>query len=1263
MTSAPPSTAVDAVLGGGRTLIEASAGSGKTRAITTLVARLLVEQDLAIERILVVTFTKAATAELRERVRRLLRHIQDALTDPTAGADPQARELLTRWAHDKTLDTTQIQARIASALLDIDRANILTIHGFCQRVLAEFAFETGFPFGFDISGDGAGIVESVVRDIWQRKFRDCSRLFAHHLVAREFLPTELANWFGSLRTKRFAEIRGVAAVPIPPEDAEQACHDTLQSVLEVWQAHGEAYCEFMRDNDVLNKNSYGPAKVEVSLDQIKGLLAAGELPANVDGLQKLAAELGGRRAASKCKKNRQLPNNPMFAAFDRLADAGAELLANFDGWLRHVRRQLLSEAAGDIQRIIRRERRLAYDDLIMELNHGLESETGERLAASLRRQFPVALIDEFQDTDPTQEQIFSRIYGSAENPGTAKPAGLPARQSALYIVGDPKQSIYQFRGADIFAYLSAQQGSDCKLQLGRNWRSAPALVAAVNSLFDIPLAFTVPEISFTPVMPGREPEAQLIIEGEDSPPLTFWLPQDQSSNDAANSVVVDETANDIARLLNLARQGKARLGGQALRASDIAVLVATRAQGHDIAAALRRRGCRSVETADTGVFETREAEQLRRLLLAIAHPARQDYRRTALTGDLFDLDNEQLLALGENDESWNRWTERIARWHDNWHSTGIGATLRAIIKTGEGAGSLLRYSDGPRRLTNLYHLTELLHEAEVENRFSPAGLLAWFNRRIEGQAVAMAGQEDALTLRLDSDEELVRILTIHGSKGLEFPIVYLPFAWYGKSTSTPGIKQIHQTSVSYHVRRESLFPAVLDLAPDASSQSMRTLEAFGESVRLLYVALTRARERCTIAWTRITTNSRNKELPPLAWLMHRSQQHNELLGQISSNGELPSPSAAVPEAVAGVHDSLRAEFAETSQKSRDDFQADVATVAGRCPGIKIRELGDQPLASNKQCVDEPETPLTCRQFNRTLRSVRQLTSFSGLTADHAASAPQQTRMEPTASDYDETEGKQLTPADTTEAETGEKNRQLNVFNFPRGMHVGSCLHRIFEILDAEPERDIAAVCGEQLARAGIEPKWQETACSMVANTLDTELQEPEQSRFRLADIDQRLTELEFCYPVKALHCADLEQLLERFGYPGLLDAGQDIQAITGYLRGFIDLTFAHQGRWYILDYKSNWLGSQAADYEPAQLGKTMREHRYQLQYLIYLVALHRYLGTRLPDYDYQRHIGGAFYLFLRGMAPAAGMSRGVWFDRPPKECIAALDQFMQGDRP
>ncbi len=1275
-----------------RVLIEASAGSGKTRAITTLVARQIVEADCRIENLLVVTFTRAATDELRKRIRSILKQVYDQLA-PGAEADgeepsgngetrrsspggrfgheapaeaaagsEQARELLDFWLARKRLERKDVSARIDQALLDIDLANICTIHGFCQQALGEFAFESGFPFGIEVVGNGAEIIESVVRDLWQRELRACSATFADFVMAEKFLPDELARWIGRQRSRPVTKVRGVAKALATPAEAEQPLRTALDEVRKLWGEHGEAAREFAT-GDSLHKHSYGPVRASGWLAEIEAAARKDRLPSDVSALATATQKLSREKLEQSCKKHFQVPENPLFEAFDAVHDACQQLKADYGDWLAASRWRLWQQFCGEISRVVRDTRQLTYDDLLAEMHAALSGPAGERLASELRQRFPVALIDEFQDTDRLQAAIFERIY---DRPA-ADDSSQAEKHGSLLIVGDPKQSIYQFRGADVFAYLDQQRQDSFEVLLERNWRSAPRLVYTVNAVFDMPLAFAVPEIAFQSAVPGRDSAGALQVDDGEATPFSFWLLDEQKNNETAVRAAAEATAEDIAHLLEQARAGRAKVEGRPLRAADIAVLVPENQLGRRVADALHERGCRCISSDKSNVFGSREAAELQRLLSALANAGRHDHLRTALGCELLGLTNEELLELRERDEAWGEWSSRFENWRATWQFRGVGAMLRQIIDS--GSGHLLRYADGPRRLTNARHLAELLQNAESESRLQPAELLHWLERR---RLEAKSGHREAgesTILRIESDEDLVKIMTIHGSKGLEFPIVYLPFAWHSKQLQAKRSGE----PASYHEREGGKLCATLDFAPETThARDMERMEAFGESLRRLYVALTRASERCVVVWTRV--NSRGeKELPPLVWLLHGDPANRQPLEQLAGTGRHLDAGPAVPDDVRDVYESCKGEFQEKSWNTLCD---DIQALVDRCPdgSAGIRDLGaadsgDSPEeepgvgiasqfeglgadteAKQHKCLGED---LACRHFDRSLRRIRQMTSFTALTAIQV-----RPDGETAARDHDEGE-----PASGPDAQPTEWQAQANhAFDFPRGIRTGTCMHRIFELLDTggADAQDIGKLCATQLERSGIDSRWNDAACAMIENARATILQAPGRKGFRLDRIARRLVELEFCFPVDGFRRETLDATLERHGCADRLGDEPGSDAITGFMRGFIDLVVEHDGCWYVLDYKSNWLGDQAGDYRRECLDAAMSEHRYHLQYLIYLLALHRYLRQRLPDYDYERHIGGVFYLFLRGMAPAAGMSRGVFFDRPSRQCIEELDDCMGG---
>ena len=1407
---------LDLPLGGaGATFIEASAGTGKTHALTTLVARLLVEEGWRLDQILVVTFTRAASAELRDRIRRTVGAALAVLRPAPAApppADPQALALRARWEGEAGVDLAEAGRRLEAATHEVDRANVHTIHGFCRRVLADLSFESGFPFAFEVGGDENTMAAAAVRDFWRRRLHAASPTLARHAADARFLPRELTGWAAAWRVKSGVEVTGGDPLPEPLEAREAAWRGTFEAVRTQWARSGDDLRKELLCGKWLNKARYKRPRVETELAKIATLFAAPEprLPEPA-----LLGRYGRGRLSGACLKGCAVPGNPLFDALERLEEECGGLRSLYDRWLRRARRELLAELRGSIRRRVREERRLGYDDLLIELDHALAGERGAALADRIRREYPCALIDEYQDTDPVQARVFERIYvrgaaagpaggGGARGPAAGResvpPAGREAPQGGpaagrLFAVGDPKQSIYRFRGADVFAYLAARRSAREFLSLERNWRSTPALVRAVNALFAGVDPFVLPEIAYRPVRAARTGDNPLRVArdrggrgagtssaagprgGAEEGALCFRLvprtrPEGPLTKQDVHPVVVEATADEIVRLLRLAAAGEATIDGEPLGGGDLAVLVRTREQGRMVAEALHGRGVRSIEIGEGSVLDTREAEQIERFLWALAEPGREARLRGALAGDLFGLDARTLLHFGAGEGVWSTWTERFARWRSEWAESGIGVVLLRILEQERGAERLLRHRDGARRLTNVRHLAELLQEAETAQRLAPAELAAWLShRRAEG-----GHAEDTVQLRLESDEQLVRILTVHGAKGLEFPVVFCPFAWDARA---PDRERGGAGDAAYHLGEAEDYREVLDLHPDARAKARAGLEAFSESLRLLYVALTRAKYRCVVAWGQV----RGAEHAPLAWLLHRGAGPETPAGASAGGPGAPDAGVAALAALAGRFKSLGAR----------QWREEVEALARRAPGdVSVAWLGDADPAPPRALRPPPGGPpaLAARAPRRPLRRVRALTSFTALSAGTwsagryaaGAGASPEAGADPDHPDHDQREA----PGEGSDGDPAEDAagapRERNAFTFPRGPLAGSCLHRIFERLDEAPAGaagDLDAICREGLDDFGIDRAWTPVARAMVERTRALRLCEAEPGEadrggsgspgaerdprraaplpprgaagpgpeeggapagglgkggdavsiedaapgsgadpgrgvgrsggagpageaasgggagsadpsgraasdarggFRLADPLPRLVELEFCFPVEGFDRSRLAARLVEHGYPdpfaspGGKVAGEppasppsppppdpaSAAPMEGFLRGFVDLVVEQRGRWYVIDYKSNWLGPAAGDYAPPALADAMRAGGYPLQYLIYLVALHRYLATRLPGYDYERHVGGAFYLFVRGIDPAAGMRRGVYFDRPSAACLHAVDACFGG---
>ena len=551
--------------------------------------------------------------------------------------------------------------------------------------------------------------------------------------------------------------------------------------------------------------------------------------------------------------------------------------------------------------------------------------------------------------------------------------------------------------------------------------------------------------------------------------------------------------------------------------------------------------------------------------------------------------------MREDDQAWAAWNEHAREWRRIWARDGIASLMRHLLFADRPAcaANLLGYPDGPRRLTNFLHLTDLLHDAETRDRLSRRGLLDWF---AHFKAQPERGGE-AAQLRLESDEDLVKVVTVHRAKGLEFPVVFCPFAWFGHQPE-------RETTAEYYDRDAGT--PVLDMRPAPAAIDRQRDEQHSDELRLLYVALTRAQYRCEVTWARV----RDGEHSPLAWLLHGQETR-----------------AANETHVRGL--------------SAADWLGEVRQFGGRAADAISIGAATPPLTAGPGRASPPRTEaLVARQLHRPLSPIRQLTSYSALASGAGA---------------EELPGEHEAAHTDPEPAAGDVR---NEFTFPAGSRSGTCLHEILAQRLAQPlqpNSNSDGVYGEALAKYGIDAGWIETARTMVTNSLRTPLLPG--NTFRLGDGGRPIVEMQFHLPLRGFRCGELGHALEAHGYDPRLAAGAG--EIDGFLNGYIDVVARLGERWYVLDYKSNRLGNTLSDYSPEAIERAMAQHGYHLQYLLYLTALHRMLRIRLPGYDYDRHVGGALYLFLRGMRPAVP-GGGVYRDRPSRACIEAIDACFRG---
>ena len=1187
----------------GLNLVEASAGTGKTWTISGLYTRLILEPGLGVDQILVVTYTKAATAELQDRIRKRLRDVLAVLETGTAGQDEFLHAMLARHGDGAARDLAI--RRLTRAIGGFDQAAVFTIHGFCQRLLNESAFESGNDFDCEVLPNEMELLGEIVDDFWRREVYTASESWAAFLAEHKQSPDV---WLGEVAAhvgKPFLKILGAE------ETGDTAALETrfraaaIQTAV-IWCDGREAIVRLLMEFQGFNGHKIKPAKLKAWLAEADAFLGPWIMDGNpsvpCSASPEGIARLGAGALAACVNKGQTLPQQPFFDRCQALAEAGDALRAAYAIRLLALKPRLLRFCDTELEPRKARARVFSYNDMLNRLATALDGDQGDRLAAAIRRRYQAALIDEFQDTDPVQYRIFRTVYGNG---------GLP-----VFFVGDPKQAIYGFRGADVFSYLEARGADQVRRgTLMHNQRSEPGLIRAVNALFlSRPRPFLLDAIPYPEVAPANRPRDPLLISGDGGEPLRFLVlpPGDDGQGNAiplgkgaASTLAAKGSAAAIARLLRDAAEGKNRLGNRALNGGDIAVLVATHHQARQVEAALGLRGVPSVRQGQDNVFESPEALELERVLLAIASPGREPLLKAALATELMGYTANAIHALEQDEPGWERVFDRFQGYHQMWLREGFMPMFRRWFEESAVTENLPGFRDGERRLTNLLHLAELL-QVESRRKTGVDTLLGWFGHAIRQPSKA----DETAQLRLESDAKRVKIVTVHTSKGLEYPIVFCPFPWDGR------LAQRKAAAILFHDGCQ----AVLDLgSPELEAhRAQAVLEEMSEKLRLLYVALTRAVYRCYVVWGDVR-NSRDPgeglHTTALGWLMHGAGTEAEA-----------DPMAALELRLRnGGHGLIL--------KDLHDFAA--ATPGG----VSVAALPDGTPSYRPPGVDaEPE--LAARAFRRgALYSSWRMSSFTGLATGHHSEDP----------DYDL----------SAEPDTEEEAASDSMFAFPRGAKAGTCLHAILEDWDfTNPDGErLGELVRRKLKAHGLDEGWTATVGENIATLLATPLNK---DGLKLGEIppEKRLVEMEFTYILRGGTARKLRQLLEdpRHGCdPRFAEAAGhlDFKYIAGYMKGFVDLVFEAGGRYYLADYKSNWLGNAYAKYAPARLAAAMAREQYYLQYLIYTVALHRYLQQRIPDYGYETHFGGIYYLFLRGIK--AGQKTGIFWDRPGLALVEGLE--------
>lgn len=1187
----PHSDIFDAVvtpLCSGINFIEASAGTGKTYTIAMLVLRAVTQEAIDIDRILIVTFTRAAAAELQGRVRARLVEARDLLMGRVGDYD----EVLLRWstifAGDEDL-ARKYSARLQLAIVDIDRAGIFTIHSFCQRMLQEQALESGQLFDVELLTSLDDYRRQGAEDFWRINLYTLPLWQCSLLLSKYTSPASL------LAEASFAKIRNNRIEPTvaPLETLWGRIEDCRARIGAWWQKHGrELQSQLSQGGEEGTfKETFADQYIHWLGECQHFFVEMGDVfPENIAWLSRdgIAGEVDGRRLRGNKKA--------VFVEALLLPDADAtELLEKVKELFISFRVLGTTYVEQSVGCLLEKNGATSFDELISRLSASLKNDMTGRLKSTLQSRYDLALIDEFQDTDTDQWYIFSTLFGTEHH--------------FLYLIGDPKQAIYKFRGADIHSYFQARTEAQHFYSLDKNYRSHPSLVEAVNTLFlrqVDPFLFADKGLLYQEIKAAKDGSTFLgdgdgvvlpsFIYGQLEPYL-----DDKSgkwTSGKADTVILNTILQEVSELLSPSSFVQCYAGledvrvGCPIQAQDIAILVRSNGQAERYQEALVRLGVPAIIAGRKTIFQTMECRELLLVLQAIIDCDNLRSLKSAMTTSLFGCTGDQLVEIWQDEEAVQYWYNFFGESNRTWHESGALIMLYHFVGKENLFAHLAALTYAERRIANFTHLFEVLQNIESDRNFGPRQTLLWLQTAYED-----GSRTDEVELRLESDEEAVQIVTIHSSKGLQYPIVFCP--------------DIYRRSARLKYEKSSISCNDNGMVTDFGSikfekrRDIARREELAEELRLLYVAVTRAQLRCYVFWCDV------KGSGALVDKSFASAFAHLLFGQLETDYSGQS---------------------EVFQALAESTSVELRTVRGVTTEI-------EPYLSQR-----PQQYLQHRTASgRLLTSDWRMTSYSALASlsDHA-----EIILDGKAVSENVPEGSLVkTPFAV----------------LPKGARFGNIVHDLLEenafsgLVSVGETSELLDHIEKKSVQYGVELDHQ-LLTQLLQNTVTAPLSGGEDSAFTLAGLDEKrcLKEMEFYIHLAHINMDAINLLLANEATVQPLSS----KNIQGYLTGFIDLICVHDNKYYVIDYKSNYLGDSWSDYSGDKLVEAMASHNYGLQYFIYSVVLHQHLQTFVKDYRYQEHFGGVRYLFLRGMTSEIP-GNGVFASRPEESLVTDLDQLVR----
>lgn len=1114
----------------GINLIEASAGTGKTYSIALLVLRLIIEKEIPVKEILMVTFTKAAVAELEERIRLFVRKAHKQVQSQELKNDDIGNLLasaIAQTSHQK------VQDLLKNAVLFLDETSVLTIHSFCQLTLNEFAFETQQLFGAELLQDTDTILQDEVNQFWRSNVTSISTDLLAYLIPEGLSITSIKDVVKEhISGKTFFMYVDNEDYSL---DEEKILGDIKALEIEEERLKVEFYQFIEDDKDRLwaisqvkdAKKSILKLCVDNDIDEWLRLISNPKTKYPKELYPDILEKLGIRKLE---------------------AQAPAKFIQKI---INKITCNAINQVSLGIKNYKLRNNQLSYDDLISNLNAAILKPDNTKLIEGLQSKYKAVFIDEFQDTDRLQYQIFDTAFNT---------------NTIVFYIGDPKQSIYAWRKADIFTYFEAQKAAHNCYGMNHNYRSAGLYIDAMNVFFSVDDAFhfkgneqTIDYIKVDSPTPNNKGN---LLNGSDlETPITLTKLNNKD-------VIAVAVANQISEILKpnspfvilsepVTLSEAKNPNPRPIKPSDIGILVRNKKDGKKIQAQLSKLGIPSVAIIEAKILQSAEAINMLYFLMAVADISRSNINR-ALLSPFTRFGKTEILALDIQQA-----TELFRKYQTLWETDGIFTTIKTFMADYQTVKTLTQQNQ-LQTLTNLHQLTELLHKTQTSKKLSDLDVISWLNRGINGQT----NEGDEYEQRIESDEEAVKIVTIHSSKGLEYNIVFAPYLDFilGKDAryNKGKVCSFRNPKTKYY----QSFPEYDTL--NADEKIIFDQQESQENSRLIYVAITRAVYKCFI----YKSNAKDS---PLTYFVDALKETNPNL--ITQTNQYPTATTY------------------------------------------------SPLTTNHYPLTTNHSPVNFQLLQKNWHKL----SYSFLKAPY-----------------------QYYP-------TIKSNQKLNAYdNFifndlAKGAKAGNMLHYIFENIQLDNPKSWPQAINNALKNFTTKEtdNYKTKLLELLQHSLNTTLNIAGQS-FTLSAVNAKkcINEFEFDFMVSPFKIPQLKAL-EDANTQINLSPGNNLE---GVMNGKIDLFFEHLGKYYVLDWKSNYLGNDIENYNTNNLNQAMNHSNYHLQYLIYTLATKKYLESRLPSFNYQTQFGGVIYLFVRGLR--TGQQTGVFIAQPSAKKIQLLDEIL-----